>query len=546
VLKERRKAVLEPVVKEHGGRIVKVMGDGVLVEFASAVGAVEAALRLQENMEAANAGLPEAQRIVLRVGVNLGDVIREGTDIYGEGVNIAARLEALAEPGSICISGKVHEETRGKLDVGFEDMGEQHLKNLARPVRVYRLIPVSLGGRAEGGARAAGGRDQTSIAVLPFVNMSGNAEQDYFADGLTEDLITELSRYRHLAVTARNTTFLYEGRSVNVPEVARELGVDFVVEGSVRQSGTRVRITVQLIDGETGAHVWAEKFDRSMEDIFAMQDEVVTSMLARLSFNLDEAAGEQRQRSPTASVTAYTNFLRARAAWRNGDERAAYGLLMEAVRLDPTYARALSHLAFFLAYSRFSHATGLPDEEASREALDLTRRAVAVDSGDSFTLHRAAMTYLMLGEPETARRYIDVAASHSPRDLEIMNVRGLILAFCGRHQEGIAQMQRAIQFEPRLPPGFHAALSDGFYLAHDYEGSLAALEKIVDPPHYVRLCQAASLAQLGRIEQARRIVGELPKAFDLVRFARNCAAICLLPEDAEHWLEGFRKAGVAV
>jgi len=252
-LRERRKTILEPVAREQGGRIVKVMGDGVLIEFASAVNAVKAALELQRKMAEANESLPDNRRIVLRIGVNLGDVIGEGSDIYGDGVNVAARLEALAEPGGILISGKVHDEVRGKVEFSAENLGEISLKNMAHAVTAHRLLQRSPAVPAGSASKP----ERTGIAVLPFVNMSGNPEQDYFADGIAEDLITELSRYRDLAVVARNTTFAYKNKAIDVRRVGRDLGVNLVLEGSVRQSANRVRITAQLIDVETGAHVWA-------------------------------------------------------------------------------------------------------------------------------------------------------------------------------------------------------------------------------------------------------------------------------------------------
>jgi TolB-like protein len=285
VLRQRRKDVLDPTVREHGGRIVKVMGDGVLVEFASAVNAVKAAIALQARMDAANEGLPQARRILLRIGINLGDVIGEGSDIYGEGVNIAARLETLAEPGGLCISAKVHQEVRGRIDVAMTDMGEQALKNIDCPVRVYRLNPSDSGGRPNPVPTS-----KPSIAVLPFTNMSGDPEQEFFSDGITEDIITELSRFRDLMVIARNSSFAFKGASVSISRVARELGVTYVLEGSVRRSGNRVRITAQLIDAQSGSHIWADRYDREIIDMFAVQDEITQKIVGMLTVGLEDDA----------------------------------------------------------------------------------------------------------------------------------------------------------------------------------------------------------------------------------------------------------------
>lgn len=539
-LKAHRREVFDPETAKRGGRIVKLMGDGVLVEFPSVVDAVECARAIQTAL----AG--RGNKIKLRIGINLGDIIIDGDDIYGDGVNVAARLEALAEPGGICISGKVHDEVRGKLGFEAENMGEVQLKNITQPVRAYHLWPASTQVGVVSSNKNPTDSGRTSIAVLPFVNMSGNAEQDYFADGISEDLITELSRYRHVSVTARNTTFLYKGRSVNVTEVGRELGVDFVVEGSVRQAGNRVRITAQLIDVETGAHVWAEKFDRAMENIFAVQDDVVAEIIAHFTFGLDEAAGARRHRNPTTNSTAYTHFLQARAAWREGEEKGARELLLRAIDLDPQFARALSYLAYFYSYGRFSQTTGLSDEEAARLALNFAERAIAADRGDPFTLHRIAITYNLLGETAKAQPLIEAAAAQNPHDLDVIVVHGLILAYCGRHQEGLDLLERAGRIESRMTPGYRWAMSDAYYLAHDYTKSYAAISPIIDPPPFMRVCQAASLAQLGRGEEACRIVKEVSTLIDTARIVRMHVAMCVLPEDAEHWLDGFRKAGINV
>jgi len=385
-----------------------------------------------------------------------------------------------------------------------------------------------------------------SIAVMPFANMSGDAEQEYFVDGLTEDLITELSRYRHLSVLTRHAIFAYKDNRKALPEVARELGADFFVEGSVRQAATQLRITVQLIDAHSATHVWGERFDRQLTDIFALQDEVVTAILARLAFNLDEAAGEQRRRNPTTNVSAFSHFLQARAAWRNGSEEAARTRLLEAVRIDPNYAQALAYLSFFYSYSLFSFSTGLSPEEASSQARDFAQRAIAADKNDPFVQHRLAVSYLILGELALARQLIEAAALSRPRDVEIMSIRGCVLVYCGQHKEGISFMEEALRLEPRLPLGFTASLSDARYIAHDYEGAISALELIVDSPFYIRFSKVAPLAQLGRIEEAKCIVAAAPAYFNAAQYAQYVAAMCALPEDAAHWLEGFRKAGVNV
>ena len=347
-LKERRRTILEPTVRDHGGRVVKVMGDGALIEFGSAVAAVAAALDLQHAMSEADVAAPAGRTIKLRIGVNLGDVIGEGGDIYGEGVNIAARLEVLAEPGGICIAANVHDEVRGKLAAAFVDLGEQQVKNLTRPVRAYRVRAAGAIGDAPPARPLPSLPDKPSIAVLPFQNMSGDADQEYFADGMVEDIITELARLRWLFVIARNSSFTYKGRAVDVKQVGRELGVRYVLEGSVRRAGSRVRITGQLIDAATGAHLWADHFDGEFADVFDLQDRVTASVVGVIAPRLEQAEIERAKRKPTESLDAYDYFLRGMAAFHRFSPSAnteALAQFAKAVELDPDYAAAYAMAA---------------------------------------------------------------------------------------------------------------------------------------------------------------------------------------------------------
>ena len=306
-LKARRRDVLAPVVAQHGGRVVKLMGDGVLVEFASAVDAVQCAVELQKGFAGANEGVPETSRIVLRIGINLGDVIVEGSDLYGDGVNVAARLEGLAEPGGIYISATVHDHVIGKLAQPFEDLGEHTLKNIAKPVRVYR---AGTGGNGNPRALTPGAtKEKPSVAVLPFVNMSGDPQQEYFSDGITEDIITELSRFRQLLVIARNSSFVFKGKPVDVGEIGRKLGVQYLVEGSIRKSADRIRITAQLINTVDGTHVWADRYDRELKNLFSVQDEVTHTVAATLIGRIEADARGQLKRKPTDNLTAMTAIL---------------------------------------------------------------------------------------------------------------------------------------------------------------------------------------------------------------------------------------------
>jgi adenylate cyclase len=347
-LKQRRKGILQPLVAEHHGRIVKVMGDGVLVEFASAVNAVACAAKLQRRMAAANDGVAEDRRILLRIGINLGDVVVEGGDLYGDGVIIAVRLQAMAEPGGICVSGSVHEQVGGKLPLAFDDLGPCDVKNIARPVRVFRaqIDPQ----RSERAVTQQPISAKPSIAVLPFTNMSGDPEQEYFSDGISEDIITDLSQVSALFVVARNTAFTFKGKAVEVVEAARKLNVGYILEGSVRKAGNRIRITVQLIDGATGGPLWAERYDRDFGDIFALQDDISKSVVSALRVRLLPEELKTITARSTTSAEAYRYYLQARStyylSWGNTPELwSARKLFAEAVAIDPGYARAYAGIA---------------------------------------------------------------------------------------------------------------------------------------------------------------------------------------------------------
>jgi len=343
VLKSRRKEELEPLVTRHRGRIFKIAGDGVLVEFASAVNAVQCAIDLQQGMAAANAELPPERRIVVRVGVNLGDVIVEGSDLYGDGVNIATRLEGIAEPGGILVSGSAYDQVKNKIDTGFDDLGSRSLKNIREMVRIYRPRLGQVEVRP-----ALTLPDKPSIAVLPFTNLSADLEQEYFADGVVEEIIAALSHMRWLFVIARNSSFAYKGRAVDVKQIGRELGVRYLLEGSVRKAGARVRITGQLIDSGTGAHLWADRFEGGLEDIFDLQDQVTASVVGAIAPKLEQAEIERSKRKPTESLDAYDYYLRGMAAfnqWTAESNIEALTMFHRAIELDPQFASAYGFAA---------------------------------------------------------------------------------------------------------------------------------------------------------------------------------------------------------
>ena len=349
-LKTVRLEVIDPAIMKCRGRIIKTAGDGMLMEFQSVTEALSCAVDFQERMARRNRDMPAARALLYRIGINLGDVIVEGDDIFGDGVNVAARLESIAEPGGICVSAAVRDQVGDRLDdVGYQDLGERQLKNINRAVRVFNVLLNAQTGEAGGAAgkdtpaAPAAAARKPSIAVLPFVNMSGDAEQEFFADGLTEDIITELSRFRELLVISRNAVFVHKGKPVKAQAIAREFSVDYVVEGSVRKAADRVRVTVQLIDGETETHVWAERYDRKLEDIFAIQDEVTSSIAATLFGRVEAARHDRVQRKPTDSMAAYEYVLTGKVLhhWSNPESNVqAIGMLNRAIELDPNYAHA--------------------------------------------------------------------------------------------------------------------------------------------------------------------------------------------------------------
>ena len=441
-LKARRSEVLQPIVSRHHGRIVKLMGDGVLIEFASAVDAVECAVQLQEGMDAANLGLPEDRQIVLRVGVNLGDVMVEGSDLYGDGVNVAARLEALADPGSVFVSQTVFSHVKGKAKLNFEDLGEQKLKNMAEPVRVYRVS-----GMTAPASRAAAGTSvplsRLSIAILPFVNMSDDPEQEYFSDGITEDIITELSRFRSLFVIARNSSFTFKGKVAKVQDIAKELGVAYVLEGSVRKAGDRVRITAQLIEAAAATHVWAERYDRKLDDIFAIQDEISGSIVASVAPQFLNAEMRRAVAKRESDLDSWEMFMKARwhlAKYTREANATAQALLAEVIARAPGMAQAHSVLALTHVYALLWSWNDAGD--ALARAAAAAQEALALDSED--------------------------AVAHA--------VVGLTLAFARRYDEGIDSLNRAIALNPNLADA-HGYLGVTHALIGDYDACLKSIDR---------------------------------------------------------------------
>jgi adenylate cyclase len=445
------------MIKEHRGRIVKTTGDGLLVEFASVVDAVRCAVDVQRAMAERNAGLPAEQRIELRMGLNVGDIIIEDGDIYGDGVNVAARLEALAEPGGICVSRVVRDQVRDKLDFAFEDMGEQQVKNIARSVRTHRIL-LNAGGAKDGGSITAAlpsvpPSQKPSIAVLPFANMSDDAEQEYFSEGITEDIIINLSRNRAFFVISRSTSFTYKGPAVEVARVARELGVRYVLEGSIRRAGNRVRITAQLIDAETGHHLWAERYDRELADVFAVQDEIAQSINGAIAPWIISAEIQHAQRKHPSQLDAWDRIMRAHwhiRRFTREDLAEARRLLVEAIALEPANSMALSDLAFA---NHFEAVFGWGDALAESHARlgDAARKAVAADDSDAMAHTALAIYELFSGRHEPARRSLRLALDLNPNLAFARGYLGVTYGFGGDYESALPHLEGAIRLSPRDP-----------------------------------------------------------------------------------------------
>jgi adenylate cyclase len=543
-LKVRRKDLLEPLVARHKGRIFKVTGDGVLLEFASAVNAVQCAVEFQAAMATANADMPDETKIVVRIGIHLGDVMVEGGDLYGDGVNVAARLESIADPGGICLSEDAFRQVRNKLDSAFDDLGPQSLKNIAEPVRAYRVA-------APRPARkdALPLPDKPSIAVLPFANMSGDTEQEYFSDGITEDIITELSRFRSLFVIARNSSFSYKGRSVKVQEIGRDLGVAYIVEGSVRKVGNRVRVTAQLIEAATGNHVWAEKYDREIVDLFDVQDELVRSIASAVPGRIDESALERARRKPTDSLTAYDYLLRGESLG-NADFGSAEAIMMyeKAIEIDPRCARAYIRLAVYHAYSNFIRGTF--DQEAIRLAKLFAEKALACDPNDPQVQANSARTYIMVGEADWARIHIEKAIAANPNDIWVIRCAATVAVYLGNHAEAITFRDKHLRLDPHFPEATRETTFDICYMTQRYDEAISFFRGWRDPPIHMYLELAAAYAQLDRMEEARAAISEYykrkPNGYDFDVALHTQLRMCARAEDADRWREGYRKAGLPV
>jgi adenylate cyclase len=503
-LKTHRIELIDPAIAKNRGRIIKTTGDGILVEFQSVADAVMCAVEVQRRMSRRNTDVSPARWIQFRIGINLGDVIVEENDIFGDGVNVAARLEALAEPGGICVSAAVRDQVGNRLDdVEFEDLGDQTVKNIIRPIRVFRIrLDADQKNLPEGATDAAVATTiskKPSIAVLPLANMSGDPEQEFFTDGLTEDIITELSRFHDLLVISRNSTFVHKGKAVKVQEVAREFGVEYVLEGSVRKAGDRIRVTVQLIDAKTDRHIWAERYDRKLEDIFAIQDEMTRAIVATLPGRVEAATHDRAKRKPTDNMAAYECVLAAKVLHHRSireDNAEAQRLLDRALALDPDYAHAHAWKACVLGQTWGYNWCA--DRDATLQQVGAeAETALALDDNDS-DVHR------ILAALDLTRDDHDKAAYHQERALAlnpnydlVVVQQGELLTWLGRPEEGIDWIKKAMRLNPYHPERFWSHLGRACYCAEKYAEAAEAFSRITRPDHTHHAFLAATFAQMG-------------------------------------------------
>jgi len=552
-LKRHRELVFHPAVAAHNGRVVKLIGDGTIVEFGSVVDAVNCALSVQRS----NGVLPEEAlgqpKIVLRIAINLGDVIIQGDDIYGDGVNIAARLEPLAEPGGICVSSIVNESIGNRIDVRFQDGGDISVKNIDRPIRVWKWHPgaAPLAAAKSNAAKSEPSSATASIAILPFTNMSGDPEQEYFSDGITEDIITDLSKIAGLTVIARNSSFTYKGRSVDVRTIGRELGVRSVLEGSIRRAAKRVRITAQLVDAETGGHLWAERYDRDLTDIFEVQDDVTRQIVDALKVTLSPAENARLTAGGTSSMDAYDYVLRGReillGKTKNRETfEQSTKFFMRALELDPNYPKAYAALS--MAYNLDYQNRWSDDPDSS---LPLAKRyaeqAIEKDPNEPFARLVASWAAIFEKDLDRATSEVNTALRLNPNFALAYSNLGSIHNYSGRPLEAIPMFERAI----RLDPAFRAQnlhfLGIAHLLAGKYETAAALLRErilLVPGTDFSRVFLASALGYLGEVDEARRIWRELKEINPKYSFREHFSRQPFRQEDVERVADGLKKAGL--
>ncbi|THD65338.1 MAG: adenylate/guanylate cyclase domain-containing protein [Bradyrhizobium sp.] len=560
-LKAVRKALVDPTIAGHRGRIVKTTGDGMLVEFASAVDAVRCAVEVQGGMAEQNTPVPQGQRIEFRIGIHVGDIIIDDNDIFGDGVNVAARVENACEPGGVCVSGNAFEQIRGKTNFAFDDLGEKKLKNIERPVRLYAVrsatsaattTTATISTTPSDNSKFLPLPDKPSIAVLPFQNMSGDPEQEYFADGMVEDIITALSRFKALFVIARNSSFTYKGNAVDIKQAGRELGVRYVLEGSVRKAGGKLRITGQLIEAATGAHLWADRFDGPLDDIFELQDKVTSSVVGAIAPRLEKAEMDRSQRKPTESLDAIDLYYRAiqsfRRSTRQGTEDALR-LAREVISLDPNFSAAYGLTLECLVKQTVSGWKTI--EEAAAEGKQYALRALEVGADDAYALARAAFFFgNSLKDGGTANVIAEQAIAVNPNLSEAWRTRGWMSSYVGQHEPAIEQFNYAMRLNPLDPHTFQVECGLAFanFFLRRFEIALSwATKSLARQNSYGPGLRAAMAcyAMLDRIADAQMMLARLRETGDDLTISRFKVRMPYQRrEDYDLLIEAFRLAGV--
>lgn len=552
-LKKSRAELIDPLISRYNGRIVKTMGDGLLLEFASVVQATRCVIDIQLGMATRNENIPEAKRMILRAGINLGDVIIEGDDIFGDGVNIAARLQETAEPGGVTIADRVHEDVQDRLDIVFENAGERELKNIARAIRVWKWSPsAALGQSQPGNTASAKLSEKASIAVLPFDNMSGDPEQEYFSDGITEDIITDLSKISELFVIARNSTFVYKGRAVDFREVAKKFGVRYILEGSVRQAGGRVRINAQLIDAANGDHLWADRFDGEMKDIFALQDQITESIVSTLAITLTRAEHARAMRKTPQDIKAYDQVLKANSHYSLLNEEGistSIPMYEQAIKLDPDYAPAYAGLASALAIH--SNQGWAKERQLTFErAFENAREALRLDNNLAAAHVALGGVYCWTNRCDQAIIEGRKAVALDPSYAEGHFMLAFFLTMASQGKEAVEEAEKALRYNPIHAPGmYYSPLSMANYQMGDYEAAAVAAGRGLsrDPDNIGHLSWlAAAQAQSGRLEEAESTIEDILKRQpnSSMKKEREYKYAYKNQSDIDHYHDGLRKAGM--
>ena len=548
-LTAHRTELIEPCVSKHRGRLVKTTGDGLLVEFASVVDAVRCSVAVQEGMTERNGDVPEDQRIEFRIGVNLGDVIVQDDDLYGDGVNVAARLEALADPGGVVVSDKVQSEVRTKLDVGFDDLGPQAVKNIAEPVQAFRV-------RIDGAdiSEVAAGKSTLfslpAVAVLPFENLSGDPEQEYFSDGMTEDLITALSRSRQFRVIARNSTVSYKGTRPDIRELAKALNVEYVIEGSVRKFGDRLRLSAQLIEGSTGNHLWAKRYDRELQDVFAVQDELAETLVFAIMPELDRSEQQRARTKSPENLVAWDCYQQGMWHFHKNtieDNDVAWDLFQRATVLDPEFAPAFAALAETYILGDLIGAT----PRDSGEAMQAARRAVQLDAEDPDAHNALGQMHVIFQDYETAIRELELAIELNPSNTWVYHNLGTALVRSGRAREAIPMIQTGINLAPQGQAigRLYARRAQAHYFLQELEDCIEWADKAIRYPDVnwpILAYRVSALAHLGRQKDAEKAFREMSTLYPNVDFSIAWRKISSsVPEVMDHFVHGLHKAGLS-